>query len=144
MIFFVQMYAVLFITMLYLGGCGMGNRTPDPNSSPGNVLLGPETPLDAEAREWVERTLSELTVREMAGQVTMLWTPGNYLSIESDEFDRAVKGIESGAGGFYMMGGLPHARTVKLNALQAHAKIPMLAYGWGGLGEQLYAARRDR
>ena len=144
MIFFVQMYAVLFITMLYLGGCGMGNRTPDPNSSPGNVLLGPETPLDAEAREWVERTLSELTVREMAGQVTMLWTPGNYLSIESDEFDRAVKGIESGAGGFYMMGGLPHARTVKLNALQAHAKIPMLAIGWEGLGKQLYAARRDR
>ena len=137
------MYPALFVTMLSLCGCNAGNRTPAPNSSPVMKQFGPESPLDAEDREWVERTLSELTVREMAGQVTMLWTPGNYLSVESDAFEKDVRGIESGAGGFYMMGGLPHARTVKLNALQAHAKIPLLSIGFE-LGKQLYSARRDR
>jgi beta-N-acetylhexosaminidase len=135
-------YPALLSTILFLSGCGTGDQIPSTDSSSATLQLGPEAPLDAEGREWVERTLSQLTVREMAGQVTMLWTPGNYLSIESDEFERDVKGIESGAGGFYMMGGLPHARTVKLNALQAHANIPLLSIGWG-LGMQFYASRRD-
>ncbi len=131
------------VTMLSLGSCSTNNRPPTIDSSTITTQFGPESPLDAEDREWVERTLSQLTVREMAGQVTMLWTPGNYLSIKSDAFDKDVKGIESGAGGFYMMGGLPHARTVKLNALQAHAKIPLLAIGWG-LGRQLFTTQTRR
>lgn len=134
--------ALLFTMVLSLGACGTSNEDAGPDAFLATRQLGPEAPLGAERREWVERTLSQLTIREMAGQVTMLWTPGNYLSTDSDDFDLAVKGIESGAGGFYMMGGLPHARTVKLNALQAHAEIPLLSIGWG-LGRQFFAARRD-
>lgn len=134
--------ALLFTMLLFLGGCSISNDDTAPDASSVTRQLGPEGPLDTERREWVEQTLSQLTVREMAGQVTMLWTPGNYLSIDSDEFDLAVRGIESGAGGFYSMGGLPHARTAKLNALQSHAKIPLLSIGMG-LGRQLFAARRD-
>ena len=135
-------YPALLLIILSLCGCSTGDRTPAPDSYLVTKQLGPESPLDAEGRAWVERTLAELTVREMAGQVTMLFTPGNYLSVESDAFEKDVRGIESGAGGFYMMGGLPLARTVKLNALQSHAKIPLLSIGWG-LGKQFYAARRD-
>ena len=136
-------YPAFLLIILSLGGCSTGDRTPAPDSYLVTKQLGPESPLDAEGRAWVERTLAELTVREMAGQVTMLFTPGNYLSVESDAFEKDVRGIESGAGGFYMMGGLPLARTVKLNALQSHAKIPLLSIGWG-LGKQFLAARRDR
>lgn len=143
MIYCSRMYSALLFTILSLGGCSTGDRTPTPDESPVTRQLGPESPLDAEGRAWVERTLSQLTVREMAGQVTMLWTPGNYLSVESDAFEKNVRAIEGGAGGFYMMGGLPHARTAKLNALQSHAKIPLLSIGWG-MGKQFYAAPRDR
>jgi len=72
------------------------------------------------------------------------WIPGSYISTDSDDFDKAMALVERGVGGLWMMGGLPHARTAKLNALQSRAKVPMLVMGVGTLGNQLYAHWRDR
>jgi beta-glucosidase-like glycosyl hydrolase len=62
----------------------------------------------------------------MAAQVIVAWIPGSYVSTDSEEFDRAMELVERGVGGLWMMGGLPHARAAKINALQARAKVPLL------------------
>lgn len=87
------------------------------------VRLG--APLDPEGRAWVETTLSEMSVREMAAQLVLMWVPGGYASTESEEFRRLVERVESGVGGLWMMGGLPHDRSAKAAALQDVAKIPL-------------------
>jgi beta-N-acetylhexosaminidase len=118
--------APFILSLLYFAGCGPGNRLPQSARPVAEVRLGPDTPLGDDGREWVERTLRGLTVREMAAQVIVAWIPGSYVSTDSEEFDRAVELVESGVGGLWMMGGMPHARAAKINALQARAKVPLL------------------
>ena len=134
------------MTMLlaFMFGCTEIDRKLPVTRPTAQVPLGYSASLDAQQRAWVETTLSELSVREMAAQVIVAWIPGSYISTESDDFDKAMALVERGMGGLWMMGGLPHARTAKLNALQSRAKVPMLVLGSGTLGKQLYAHPRDR
>lgn len=118
--------APFILSLLCLAGCEPGDRSPEPDRPVAEARLGPDTPLGEEGREWVERTLGELSIREMAAQVIVAWIPGSYVSTDSEEFDRAVERVERGFGGLWMMGGLPHARAAKINALQARAKVPLL------------------
>jgi len=87
---------------------------------------------------WVEETLSELSVREMAGQIMMGGTPGGYAAIESDQYDRSLKRVAGGVGGLWVMGGLPYSRAAKINELQARSKVPLLVWG-GDLGKRQMA-----
>lgn len=84
-----------------------------------------DAPLDPEGRAWVETTLSEMSVREMAGQLVLTWVPGGYVSPESDAFRRLAARVESGVGGLWMMGGLPHDRAALAAALQDLAEVPL-------------------
>ena len=99
--------------------------------------------LDEEQSAWVEKTLAGLSVREMAGQLMMDWTPGGYAAIESDQYDRSIRGIEGGVGGLWMMGGVPHTRAAKINELQARAKVPLLVMTSGDLGKRQMALPWD-
>lgn len=101
------------------------------------VNLNLKNTLDKTQIEWVERTLSELSVRELASQVVMDWCGGGYTPIDSENFDYEIKVIESGHGGVWFMGGGPFERTAKTNELQRHANIPLLVTGWEGLGKKL-------
>lgn len=121
-----HLLAPFILSLLCLAGFKPGDRLPEPDRPVAEARLGPDTPLNEEGREWVEHTLGELSIREMAAQVIVAWIPGSYVSIDSEEFDRAVERVESGVGGLWMMGGLPHARAAKINALQAHTKVPLL------------------
>lgn len=105
--------------------------------------LKSDNSLDEKQKDWIEKTLSEFSIREMAGQVMIAWMPGNYISIESDDFDKALEIIESGVGGIWMMGGLPYERAAKLNALQERAKVPLLVNGGGMLGAKQFSHIRD-
>ena len=98
--------------------------------------------LDEEQSAWVEKTLAGLSVREMAGQLMMDWTPGGYAAIESDQFDRSVRNVEGGVGGLWVMGGLPYTRAAKINELQARAKVPLLVMTSGDLGKRQMALPR--
>jgi len=100
------------------------------------VNLNLVTTLDKKQKEWVERTLSELSVREMTGQVVMDWFGGSYTPVESDAFDQETNLIESGLGGVWFMGGSPIERAARVNALQKHAKVPLLVSGFESFGKK--------
>ena len=125
---------LLFVLLLIVSLIACNNENKAKQSE---VNFSLETTLDKDQKEWVEQTLSELTVREMAGQVVMEWYAGSYTPIESDEFDNEKKVIESGIGGIWFMGGGPYERAAKVNELQKYAKIPLLVTGYGGFGKKL-------
>ena len=118
--------AALALSLICPYGCDTSDRSPQLDRPAAEARLSPDTPLDDEGREWVDRTLRGLSIREMAAQVIVAWIPGSYVSTDSEEFDRAVELVERGVGGLWMMGGLPHARAAKINALQERAKVPLL------------------
>jgi len=93
-----------------------------------------ETGLNTSQQEWVENILSELSIREMTGQVIMDWFGGSYTPVESEAFDKEANLIESGLGGVWFMGGGPIERAAKANALQKHAKVPLLVSGFESFG----------
>ncbi|HEU4883624.1 MAG TPA: glycoside hydrolase family 3 N-terminal domain-containing protein, partial [Longimicrobium sp.] len=102
-----------------------------PSAHPSNEIAASTTlgtaQLDAEGREWVERTLASLTLREKAGQVVFPWTGGEYVATDSPEMDRLLEWVErDGIGGLVISIGLPHSYAAKLNALQRRAKVPLL------------------
>jgi beta-N-acetylhexosaminidase len=83
--------------------------------------------LDTEARTWVERTLGALTLREKVGQLIMPWVSGEYVAIDSPEFDELRQWIEQeGIGGLVVSVGMPHSYAAKLNAAQSLARVPLL------------------
>ena len=100
------------------------------------VDFNPEDGLDRSQQEWVENTLSELSIREMAGQVIMDWFGGSYTPVESEAFDQEANLIESGLGGIWFMGGSPLERAAKAKALQKHAKVPLLVTGFESFGKK--------
>lgn len=106
--------------------------------------LSLKTKLDKSQKEWVEKTLSELSIREMTGQVVLEWTAGGYLAIESDSYDEEVKVVESGIGGLWIMGGHPYERAARTNELQKQAKVPLLVIGLEELGTKLFTNEMDK
>jgi beta-N-acetylhexosaminidase len=106
------------------------------NADRSEEALKQDDRLDRSQKEWVEKTLAELTVREMAGQVVMDWFSGSYTPVESDAFDRELNVIESGIGGIWFMGGSPNERAARANEFQKHAKIPLLVSGFESLGKK--------
>ena len=96
------------------------------------------TTLDQSQKEWVERTLSNMSISEMAAQVVMDWYGGYYTPVESDEFEREKKEMERGNGGLWLNGGGPYDQAVKSNELGKYAKVPLLVASFKGLGSKLF------
>jgi beta-glucosidase-like glycosyl hydrolase/uncharacterized lipoprotein YddW (UPF0748 family) len=82
---------------------------------------------DAAAEEWVERTLAGLSLREKVGQLVVPWVGGDYLSLDSDAYDRLRSWIvHEGVGGLIVSIGTPMDMAAKLNLLQELARVPLL------------------
>lgn len=122
---------LLLLTILFTA-CNNNNKEKQ-----SEITLRLESTLDKKQKEWVERTLSEMSIREMTGQVVMKWSAGSYVPIDSDDFDNEIKVVDSGVGGIWFMGGSPYERAARTNEFQKHAKIPLLVTGWEGLGKKL-------
>jgi beta-glucosidase-like glycosyl hydrolase/CubicO group peptidase (beta-lactamase class C family) len=99
-----------------------------PISTPGAGLVTPgATELGADAREWVEETLSSLTLRQQVAQLVIQWLPGSYASTSSPEFQEWAGWVEDDEiGGIYLSIGLPHSYAAKINELQARSAVPLL------------------
>jgi len=83
--------------------------------------------LDRDAQRWVDRTLSELTLRQAVAQLVVQWLPGSYSSTSSPEFQEWAGWVENDEiGGIYLSIGLPHSYAAKINELQARARVPLL------------------
>jgi beta-N-acetylhexosaminidase len=87
-------------------------------------------PLNAEARAWVERTLSSLTLRQRVAQMVMVWVLGDYASSSDPAYAEARQWIvDDGVGGVVMSLGSPVEVAAKLNDFQRLATrrgLPLL------------------
>ena len=95
------------------------------------AAAGPVTPgrapLGADARRWVDETLSSLTLRQRVAQLVIQWLPGSFASTSSPEFREWAGWVEDDEiGGIYLSIGLPHSYAAKINELQARSRIPLL------------------
>lgn len=133
-----NLLALLVLTIL-LTACSSNNKKKQTMT---NISL--KTTLDKSQHDWVEKTLSELSIREMAGQVVLEWTAGSYFAVGSEGYEEEVKIVESGIGGLWIMGGHPYERAARTNELQKYAKVPLLVYGADGLGHKLYTNEMDK
>jgi beta-N-acetylhexosaminidase len=100
---------------------------------------------EAERTEWVEATLSEMTLEERAGQLLMPDTSGVLIHEESEQYARLVHAIEKLAvGGFIIFNGDALTTAALTNRLQARARIPLLFASdfEGGVGMQLRGGTR--
>jgi len=89
--------------------------------------LDPRTPLSAAQREWVERTLASLTLRERVGQMIHVWVLGDYTNTHDSSFAEVLRWIrDDGVGGVTMSLGSPIEVAEKVNAMQRAAKVPLM------------------
>jgi beta-glucosidase-like glycosyl hydrolase len=93
----------------------------------------PADPLgvDKAGAKWVQATLKRMSLDEKVGQLLVSSFQSNFMSTDSEEFDRLAKAVhEYHVGGFHVFGGSEPAPPVLLNP----------AYGTVTLGQPLEAA----
>ncbi len=101
---------------------------------------GEPAELGEAARAWVGRTLSQLSLREKAGQLVVPWITGGYLSTRGARYDSLANLVDAGIGGVNVSIGLPHEFAARVNALQRRADVPLLVgsdFESGGPGMRL-------
>ena len=113
------------------GSSGPSSASVPPDGSISITGAGPvtpgRTPLGADARRWVDETLSSLTLRQQVAQLVIQWLPGSYASTSSPEFQEWAGWVEDEEiGGIYLSIGLPHSYAAKINELQARSRVPLL------------------
>ena len=89
--------------------------------------IDPRTPLSPAQREWVERTLASLTLRERVGQMIHVWVLGDYTNTHDATFAEVLRWIRNDhIGGVTMSLGSPIEVAEKINAMQRAAKVPLM------------------
>jgi beta-N-acetylhexosaminidase len=98
-----------------------------PAWGPAASSLDPRVPLEPAGREWVEKTLAGLTLRERAGQMVNVWTLGDYTNTHEASFAAVLDWIRrDGVGGVTMSLGSPVEVAEKINAMQRAARVPLM------------------
>ncbi|MBR9989815.1 MAG: beta-N-acetylglucosaminidase, partial [Gemmatimonadetes bacterium] len=111
--------ALLTAATVVFGSCA---RTPVPPPQP-----LPPAPLDLPDETWVHSTLANMSLEERVGQMLMLRVDGgfeNYRGSAMRQVEQLVD--EARVGGFVVGIGSPLDVAMKLNRLQARARLPLL------------------
>lgn len=114
-----------------LSNCMRPAPAPAPvdSSAPTPLVFAPNpvTTYALDTAAWVDSTLASLSLRQRAAQLVVLWTLGDYTSVDDSAFAEIVKGVEQeGVGGLNMSLGTPIEVAAKLNYLQRRARVPLL------------------
>ena len=89
--------------------------------------LDPRVPLSRAQREWVDRTIASLSLRQKIGQMVAVWVLGDYTSTGDSTFAEVRRWIvDDGIGGVSMSLGTPIEVAAKVNAFQQLARVPLL------------------
>lgn len=89
--------------------------------------IDPRVPLTAAQRDWVERTLASLTLRERIGQMIHVWVLGDYTNTRDSSFAEVLGWIRNDhIGGATMSLGSPIEVAEKINAMQRASKVPIM------------------
>ncbi len=121
---------VVVIAAATLTGCGLGSLSASSGVAPAVAESGnidPRTPLTPAQRDWVERTLASLTLRERAGQMVNIWVLGDYTNTNDSSFAEVLRWIrDDHVGGLTMSLGSPIEVAEKINAMQRAARVPLM------------------
>ncbi|MCU0633538.1 MAG: hypothetical protein MUE41_01590, partial [Gemmatimonadaceae bacterium] len=91
------------------------------------TAIGFGTPMTSTQRDWIDSTLSTMSLRERVGQMVMVWVLGDYASSDDTSASRAAEAVTRDAvGGIVMSLGSPIEVAAKVNWLQRKAKVPLL------------------
>ena len=95
--------------------------------------------LSAEAERWVAQTLKSMTPEEKLGQLFAVWCYGGFLPADSPEYRELLRHVEQQHIGSFVLltrlsplgaeRGQVYPTALLTNALQAHAKVPLLIGG---------------
>lgn len=104
----------------------IGSRAPaSASQQPGP--LSTTTPLTAAQKQWVDKTLASLTLRERAAQMVVVWMLGDYTSSQDTVYKQLLSWVEKDkVGGATVSLGTPMEVATKLNEIQRRASIPLL------------------
>ena len=125
------------LILIVVASLTVGGLAQSPATSPS---------VDREGERWVQDTLKKMSLEEKVGQLIVSSFQTNFLSTDSDEFDRLVSAVhELHVGGFHLFGaaepvpgvllnptygpvtlGQPLAAASIVNRLQAISKTPLL------------------
>jgi beta-N-acetylhexosaminidase len=115
-----------------LSGCGLASLSTSASPSPAAPVIAsgnidPRTPLSTAQREWVERTLASLSLRERVGQLINVWVLGDYTNTRDSSFAEVLRWIrDDRVGGVTMSLGSPIEVAEKINAMQRAARVPLM------------------
>lgn len=99
--------------------------TPATASAP--APLDPKFPLTSSQREWVERTLTALPLRDRVAQMVMVWMLGDYTNVGDSTYAQVIRWVERDhIGGVSMSLGTPIEVAAKLNDLQRRSTVPLV------------------
>jgi beta-N-acetylhexosaminidase len=117
----------LLVAIALFSGCGVASRSSTGSSPTSAGTLDPRTPLTDAQRDWVERTLASLTLRERAGQMVNVWVLGDYTNTRDSSFAEVLRWIrDDKVGGVTMSLGSPIEVAEKINAMQRAARVPLM------------------
>src|SRR6476469_264739 len=89
--------------------------------------LSTTKPLTAAQKQWVDKTLASLTLRERVAQMVVVWMLGDYTSSHDSVYTQLLGWVEKDkVGGATVSLGTPMEVATKLNELQRRASIPLL------------------
>jgi len=92
-----------------------------------NTQFSAQTKQSATEKQWVEKTLRSLTLRERIGQMIVVGVLGDYKNINGEKFAEVRKQIlENKVGGFVFYRGDVLELAALTNEMQRVAKIPLL------------------
>ena len=101
--------------------------SPTPVAAAVQESRDPRVALSAGAQRWVDSTLLTLSPRARAAQLIHVWLVGDYESATDSAYAVTANWVRNdGIGGILMSVGSPIEVAVKLNALQAMSRVPLL------------------
>jgi beta-N-acetylhexosaminidase len=83
--------------------------------------------LDPEARAWVDRTLSSMTLEQKVGQVLVPGVTTGFAAVDSDRLKTVLENIEKyHVGGYHAFGGDVLSAAYMIKRMQDQATVPLL------------------
>jgi beta-N-acetylhexosaminidase len=92
------------------------------------IFLSAGAFADPGERDWTEKTLQGLSLRDKIAQLTMIRVPGRFINRQSPEFLEIREQIlQNHVGGVVLFAGNVYESAILLNDLQSLSKLPLLA-----------------
>ncbi|HEX4641911.1 MAG TPA: glycoside hydrolase family 3 N-terminal domain-containing protein, partial [Candidatus Acidoferrales bacterium] len=123
-----RLLLLLALSLMATSGSTQKNSPPAHSAKPAK--------LSAEGERWVSQTLKQMSLDEKIGQLFAVWAYGAYQSAESQDYRDLLRAVEEKHVGAFaiqtqgsplgVMRSQVYPTAILVNALQRHAKVPLL------------------